>query len=304
MSSILNMLAAVTGQNPNMPLPQAQAQAQDDQDQDIVVDAWAPTKRNWLGKLADGILRASGEKPIYEGRMQERDMKEAMQGFTQDPLETIRRIAKFNPQMALELKEKYDDNTRQQGNLDRQNKLFDFKVEEAIADRVANAMGRATPETWGAMREQMLNYAKRRGVELPYGIPEAYDQNAIDFIRYGEIPVVKQEGFKRADQRIAQRGRSLDQADTRISETIRHNQVQEGQAATNERGRNQRTAITEGGRNQRAQAKTNPPRFIGKPQFSPDKKKVRLQTKEGYEIYDISRGTDHARLLKKVKEED
>ncbi len=298
MSSILNMLAAVTGGQAGLPEQQAQ------DDEEIVVDGWKKTKRNWLGKLADGVIQAYGGKPIYEGRMQERDMKSAMEGYTHDPLTTIQRISQFNPELGLKLHEQYTDNQRQQGNLNRQNNLFDFKVEEAVTDRVANMMGVAKPETWGAMREQALRYAKSKGIELPFGIPEAYDENAINMIRFGEIPVVKQEGFKRSDERLRQGEVRLGQGQQRIDETERHHYVQEGQAATNETGRATRAKTAEEGRNMRSKTPGVGPRFLGKPEFSPDKKKVRLRTKTGYEIYDISRGTDNARLIKKIDDEE
>lgn len=301
MSSVLDMIGNLLGGGANTMAAAAQNQEADDSD--VVVDAWKPRKRSFLEKLGDAVLVYDDEEPAFANATRERNMRSAMEGFTQDPINAIRRISQIDPKLALELHERYTDNSRQERSVKRQEQLFDFKLEEAVVDRVANAMGAATPETWAQMRQQMINYAKNKGVTLPYDIPEVYDENAINFIRYGELPIVKQEGFERADKRIAQGDVRLQQGERRLNETERHHYVQEGQAATNEAGRNRRTNQLEEGRNIRSKNPNVGPRFIGKPEFSPDKKKVRLKTKTGYEIYDISRGTDHARLIKKVEDE-
>jgi len=81
---------------------------------DLEVTAMKPTKRNLLGKIADSVLLAYGKPPIYESRMRERDLQNAMEGFTQDPLNTIRRIGQIPgyAEEALKLFNQQQDNAR------------------------------------------------------------------------------------------------------------------------------------------------------------------------------------------------
>lgn len=191
MSSILDMIGALTGGSSGQSQPQAEAM--DNQD-DVVVNGFKQTKRNIFGKIADGILAAYGQKPLYESRMRERDVRGAMEGFSSDPMTAIKRISQI-PGMqdeAFKLYNQQQDNVRADGQLERQNKLFDMKYQEAIIDRIANMMGAATPQTWEAMRARAGEYAKAKGVDLPIDLPEKYDPDIVNMIRYGEVPVAKQ----------------------------------------------------------------------------------------------------------------
>lgn len=206
----------------------------------ITGDGWHPHKPTLLGAIADAYLMSRGGKPAFALAREQKNMQEAMAGFADDPQKAINRLAQIrgHGDDAWKMYNEYTDNSRQQGNLDRQNKLYDLKLEEIVRDRTAGILGTITPEMDAATKARVIqrakSYASGKGFQdVADSIPDNADTIDIDSIRYGEIPVAKQEGLKRSDRR-------LDQADERLTETERHNRTTEGQAATNEAGRNNR----------------------------------------------------------------
>lgn len=201
----------------------------------ITGDAWKPKDRTFLGKLGDALSVMSGGGTPFKDKRDEENMQNAISNFASDPLTAIRHIARIpgHQKEALALYEHYNDNQRQQGNLDRQNNIFDMKKEELVYNRVAGMMGAANPGSWAKMRNLAQTVADKYKVDITGLIPEAYDADSIEYIRQGAIKPKDQE-------RIAQSDRRLDQGDTRIAETSRHNAATEGQAVTNEAGRNTR----------------------------------------------------------------
>lgn len=218
-------------QPPNSPPTQAMAS----DEKPINIDGWKPHHRTTLGFLADALLSgfAGTAATPFANKASRDNMHEAMEGFTQDPENTIRRIAQFDPKTALALQERYTDNSRQQGNLDRQNELFDMKKEELVYGRVASMMQGANKDTWPKMRELALAIGNKYGVDASTYIPTDYDPDSIEFIRNGAI--------KPLDQK------KLQQGDARIAETADHHDALENQAAVNEGGRNNRAATKEAG---------------------------------------------------------
>jgi hypothetical protein len=187
-------------------------------------DNWKPHTPTLLGALADAYLMSRGGKPAFAENRDQANIQEAMQGMADNPQRAINRMSQIRGHGgdAWKMLNEEQDNMRQQGNLDRQNKLYDLKLEEIVRDRIAGMAGAATPETWGAVRQRMDTYARAKGFpDIADGLPQDYNKVDLDTIRYGEVPVARQEGLERTDRR-------LDQADTRLTETGRHNQATEG----------------------------------------------------------------------------
>lgn len=120
---IENPLSPVQGDPLPVPLnPQEEA---------VAVKGWKPKKQSFLGALADQYLMSQGMRPAFKDRMDNRNMQNAMEGFTQEPLEAIRRMAQI-PDMqgkAWELYNQIIDNQRAQGIADdtafnRQEKFY------------------------------------------------------------------------------------------------------------------------------------------------------------------------------------
>lgn len=214
----------------NMPIPQEEA---------ISVKGWKPKKQSILGILADAYLQSQGMKPAYKIERDRRNMQSAMEGFTQEPLEAIRRMAQIPgmEEKAWTLYNQVIDNQRADGTLARQNRALDMRNDDYIYQQTAGMMGAARPDTWQKMRELAIQRAQSRGVDVSSFIPEEYDADAIEYIRYGAVKPKDQMTLKeRRENNQARVGIQRD----RLSETQRHNQVSEGQAAANEAGRNKR----------------------------------------------------------------
>lgn len=201
----------------------------------ITGDAWKPKDRTFLGKLGDALSLVGGGGTPFKDKRDGENMRDAISNFASDPLTAIRHMARIpgHEKEALALYEHYTDNQRQQGNLDRQNEIFDMKKGELVNDRIASMMGAANPGSWSKMRDLAQTYADKYHVDITGLIPKDYDADSIEYIRQGAIKPKDQE-------RIAQSDRRLDQGDTRIAETGRHHVATEGQAATNETGRQSR----------------------------------------------------------------
>lgn len=204
---------------------------------DITVtgDAWKPKKPTFLGRLADMFLMSQGKAPVFHNNRDEENMTDAMSNFASDPMTAIRRIARIpgHQKEALALYNEQNDNARQQGNLDRQNNIFDMKKEEMVYERVAGMMGAANPGSWSKMRDLAQTIGSKYGVDVSGLIPKDYDADSIEYIRQGAIKPKDQERIAQSDQRIAQ-------GDKRIAVTQEHNAATEAQAATNETGRQNR----------------------------------------------------------------
>lgn len=207
---------------------------------DAVVQAFKPKKMNFFQALGDQLLMHWGNKPIFEKRNHDKNMKRAMEGFTSDPTEAISRISQFDPDLAWQLLNTVQDNQRQNAVLERQNRALDMRNDDYLYQQTAGMMGAATPETWGQMRDLALKRAAARNgnVEALAGIiPEQYDPSAIEYIRYGAIKPKDQMTEAGKNTRAANKDAI---ARDRLAETGRHNQATEGQAATNEAGRDRR----------------------------------------------------------------
>lgn len=184
----------------------------------IEIDAWKPHKRTTLGTIADIGLALLG-LPIapFKRNVDRQNMQEVMQGFTHDPLQTIQRLATLpgHEGDALSLYDKYIDNQRMQGNLDRQNNVFDLQKEKYVYDRVASMMqaGSRDAKTWTKMRDFATNYANRFGVDVSSIIPESLDPDSIEFIRAGSVPVAKQEQLNETHDYHTERLEDFDNAE-------------------------------------------------------------------------------------------
>lgn len=209
------------------------------QEQAVSVKGWKPKKQGWLGAIADAYLMSQGMKPAYKERIDRNNMMAAMEGFTNDPLEAVRKIAQI-PGMqdkAWTLYNTIVDNQRGQGALDRQNRALDMRNDDYIYQQTAGMMGAARPDTWQKMRELAIQRGASRGVDVSAYIPEEYDPDSIEYIRYGAV--------KPKDQMTLEERRRNNEARTgiqrdRLNETIRNNDLRDEDRDTAEEGRNNR----------------------------------------------------------------
>ncbi len=271
------------GLNPVPPLGQEEA---------LLVEGFKPTKRNVLGRLADAMLMANGGKPVYEGRMAERDMKRAMQGFSSDPMEAVRKISTFDPDAAFKLYNMVTDNQRSDESQKRLVRDSDRRYNEGVYDRGISMLATADEKSYPAMKSRVEGYFKARGVEMPFPLPDVYDAQAIEQLRMGEVPVARQLALQSQDE---YRDRSLDIREERVgvqNEGTR-NQMETRTGALEERRRSNlsreqiaRERPAAGGKGKPAEAdgmKLKTPR--GTMETNPEGNIGRIKTPEGFQIW-------------------
>lgn len=216
------------------------------EDTESVVTGWKPKKRSTLGFLGDVLLGAFGAPPAFGLRKQQRNMQEAMEGFTQDPLETIRRLGQIPGQQekALQLYERYVDNKRADDTLARQNRALDMRNDDYLYQMTAGMMGAARPETWSKMRELAIKRAAARGADVSHLIPEEYDADAIEYMRYGAVKPKDQMTLEERERNNKARvGLGYD----RLNESVRDHNLRDEDRDDSEQIRN----TAEEGRNTR-----------------------------------------------------
>lgn len=208
------------------------------------VSGWAPTKRNIIGRLADAWLMAQGQKPIYEPRMKERDYKSAFKGFTNDPMETVRRLAQFDQESAIKLYNVVSDNERQKA----AQRGLELMRQEKFRDNIGSMLGlfddpRKTPEQKAELYRRTLprirQYAENRNIDVSE-LPDEYDPDAIQMWRMGGMTVDQQLDNRRADvnteSQINYRDVRLNQQQSEVNSrnANRTNQITNRDTRTNE----------------------------------------------------------------------
>jgi hypothetical protein len=153
----------------------------------VTGDSFKPTHRNWFGRLADALAG----KPIYENRMRERDLTNAMQGFQDDPLRSIARIAKI-PGMADDAYKMYEQyGTDQERNESRN--IRDAAKMDMMWTRLGSMAGASNEKNYPAMHEQMLRYIDTWGLpdaqtqKFKEAIPDTWDPDRLASLTEGAI---------------------------------------------------------------------------------------------------------------------
>lgn len=169
--------------------------AQPDQS-DIAVrgDPWKPHKDTILGAIADAVASYTDDGTPFQDERNKRNMIEASKGLYGHPDEAVSRIAKFDPTTAWKLRSQVADDQRGDRSQQRLDDVADMNRKQKVYGQVASMMNVAAkrPENWQQMRQQALNYAQQYNVDVSQIIPENYDQNALETIAQGMVPVAKQ----------------------------------------------------------------------------------------------------------------
>lgn len=171
-------------------------------DEDVTVQGWKPKKRTFLGFLGDVASIHGGGRAVFAEAKQRENMQRALEGWQVDPEGTLTKLRKVNPELAFRLENQYKDNQRAEGIAKRQEEVARFAMEEKVRNRVAAALAatRNNPNAYGPMRERMLRYANRYGVDLSADLPEQYDEGAIEALRYGGMTVDQQFDNERTER--------------------------------------------------------------------------------------------------------
>lgn len=189
--------------------------------EDVFVSALKPKKRNLLEILGDAVLIHGGMSPMFAQNKKEDNLQAAMEGFTTEPLEAIRRIAQVDPKAAWTLYNQHQDNVR----ADEQAASLRDDRRERGYNRIGAMLGAARPETWEKMRPVIERYAQSRGIDVA-DLPTEYDPDALDVWRMGSLSVDDQEDNLRDSQ---YKGARLGQYQQGIDNTERYRQARLGQ---------------------------------------------------------------------------
>lgn len=149
-------------------------------------------KMSFLGQLLDGVNRAYGNPERYKEKFEKERLIDDMEGFTEDPVAAIKQVARHDPALAYKMYQTYVDDHRADSALQRQNNALDMRQNEYLMDRVGGMLNTATPENYGRLKPMIEKYIAARGLQMPFDLPEQYDEDAITAIRMGEVPVAKQ----------------------------------------------------------------------------------------------------------------
>lgn len=203
-----------------------------------VVKGFKPKKRSILGVIGDAILLNQGHKgPFFADRVKGKNTRRAYEGFTHDPMETVRRLSTFDQEAASKLYDKIIDNQRMDRVQNRQDAIQELKFQEMVA----SMMGASNPSNYKAFLNRAKTMGNRLGYDMSY-LPEEYNEDAINQLRYGAMTVDQQFDNQRQDANaeslIGYRNERLEDFDAqragteayrgrRAGEIERHNRVME-----------------------------------------------------------------------------
>lgn len=217
----------------------------------------AGVARDILGTLGDFLLTRLHMPAMYAPAQHQRQLEAAVQGFDTDPLGAINRVTDVDYTAGSHLRDQFIDNQRaaaqQSSTMEARNtrlQLAQTAQNDRTRARAASMLG--TMATWddsrrqqnyGAMRQQVLNYGTRNGLDLSSELPDSYDSNALDAFIQNAVPVGMQGqlrlGNDKLDESTRHHGVTEGIQQGNLSEKIQHDRADEsiGQANVGERGR-------------------------------------------------------------------
>lgn len=184
---------------------------------DIAVegDRWKPHKTTFLGTAADILLGA----PVFTNKNKRDNLISAMQGFTDNPLRSIRRVAKLNPDAAWTMYNQYHDNQIQ----DVIQKRAD---DNETLQRGLGLLGAANEKNYPVVKQRIEQYWANKHYTSDMPLPDTYDPEAIQGYREGAMKAKEQLDFE--NQRDYRKTR-LDQFQQEILNNREYKGVRLGQ---------------------------------------------------------------------------
>lgn len=159
-------------QAPAMPVAQSSLAPQASEQDPITVqgDSWKPKKAGILGQIADYLL------DTHFGKNTVRQNEEgALEHLTSNPMEAIRRMAKFDPEGAQALYHSVMREQHQAAGEKHQSDVYENMAENQAMSVARNMASVATPENSTAVQAQITKYLTAKGVNpaLIDTIPDA-----------------------------------------------------------------------------------------------------------------------------------
>jgi hypothetical protein len=206
------------------------------QDINVTGDAWKPKKETTLGHIYDFL----DGKPTYEKKTDDENLKSAMQGFDENPIRTIRRVAKVNPTLAWNMYNQYHDNKIQDD-------IAKSRTDDETLARASGLLATATPQTYPIIQQRLNKYFEAKGFDPGIPLPDTYDPDAIQGWREGTLKGREQLNYESMNKDRTERRRwyeanvasEVNDRDARTgydaqrtASSIQHARVREGQLGT------------------------------------------------------------------------
>lgn len=201
----------------------------------ITGDNWKPKGDTFLGTLADAYLQANGLKPAFAQEREAQNINQAMQGFTQNPLQALRRLGMVQGHEAdaYNMYNTYEDNKRADLAAQGVNDVRQEKFMTRIGGMLYNVQNAKDPATaYKNNISTIKNYAAARGVDVS-DLPDTYDEGAVSNWISGSV--APEDSMRMAitsqynDERAAL-------AQARLEEQQRNHNLQHGDRVTNQQG--------------------------------------------------------------------
>lgn len=196
--------------------------------------AWGTTGtlRKILGRVSDAMLMAHGMKPVYGPQRQREKAADALAGFTQNPRAAAERYLEVDPEGAVELFDKSEDNSVKREQLEsldanRKDGINNRRRDDVI--RFRNQMARyvqtaqGNPAKMAFVLAQAQKLAQELGVPVETLLPSDMTDEEAAIFATGDMTVNQQENWPRRDRALDQGDRRLGQGDRGLD--IRQQQV-------------------------------------------------------------------------------
>lgn len=178
-------------------------------DAEAVVRGFKPKKISFWGALGDQLLKHWGNEPAFSKRIQSKNMRNAMEGFTHDPMQAVSRLAQI-PGMegkAWELMNQIQDNKRADAQFDR---VYGNDQEKTLKNASGlAAIALANPGSRKAAVTRYNQILRRKGLE-EFTLEDDVDDLTLAAIAGGAIPPDKREQLELRRERLEQTGRATD----------------------------------------------------------------------------------------------
>jgi hypothetical protein len=187
-----------------------------------------------LGKIGDALLLANGLPMYHKQEMDRRAVAEAMQGFTEDPLAAIERLAQKQPELAQKYYNDYLDSQAKSATAAEAKRGHDITERDNVFDRdmklnetIGGLLNRANADNYTLIRDRAKALAKAYNSTIADTLPENWDERSVRDWAISSMPVKDQENINYRNDRLSQFDRGLDIQEGRSGEIARHNRETE-----------------------------------------------------------------------------
>lgn len=152
--------------------------------------------RNILGLLGDAFLVQAGRDPYYRQKVQQEQMGDAMSSFTDNPLGAIQALASMGRgkeanELLDSLTKRINDTRTSTASAGANNALAADRMVETGDKRLAPIYGVLGSVKDASAYPYAVDLARKmaaqRGIDLPFDLPEQYDESALNAIVGGAI---------------------------------------------------------------------------------------------------------------------